>query len=128
MKINPIAKKMILVLCILLVIIIVASGVYYRSFAFLPFAIGASLVVALNIVKVIMLDRAVDKALNMTEASDAGNYIRVQYFLRFILTGAVLVFAATSPYINLWGAVTGIFTMPIAAYSMKLFLGNDAKA
>jgi len=130
MKINDIAKKMIFVLCVLLLIVIAASVVYYRSFEFFPFALGASLVVALNIIKVIMLDRAVDKALTMTEGKDASNYIRLQYFLRFILTGAVLVFAAVSPddYVSLWGAVAGIFTMPIAAYSMKIFYGNGAKA
>lgn len=129
MKINDIAKKMIFVLCILLVIIIVASVIYYRSFAFLPFAAGASIVVALNIIKVIMLDRTVDKALTMTERKDASGYMRLQYFLRFILTGAVLVFAAVSPddYVSLWGAVVGIFTMPIAAYYMKIAYGNDAK-
>ena len=130
MKINDIAKKMIFVLCGLLVIIVVASVVYYRSLAFFPFALGASLVVALNIIKVVMLDRAVDKALTMTEGKDASNYIRLQYFLRFILTGAVLVFVAVSPdhYLNLWGGVAGVFTMPVAAYSMKIFYGNGAKA
>jgi len=127
MKLNDIAKKMIFVLCILLVVIIATSAVYYRSFEFLPFAIGTSLVVALNIIKVIMLDRAVDKALAMTEGKDAGNYIRLQYFLRFILTGAVLVFAAVSPYVNLWGAVAGIFTMPIAAHLMRFFHGEELK-
>jgi len=125
MKLNDIAKKMIFVLCILLAVITVGSAIYYRSLAFLPFATGALLVVALNIVKIVMLDHAVDKALTMTEGKSAGNYMRVQYFLRFILTGAVLVFAATSPYINLWGAVAGVFTMPVAAYSMKIFYGND---
>jgi len=116
---------MIFVLCILMAIIVVASAVYFRSFAFLPFAAGVLLVVALNIVKVIMLDRAVDKALTMTEGKDAGSYMRFQYFLRLILTGAVLIFAAISPYIELWGAVVGVFTMPVAAYSMKLLYAGE---
>jgi len=125
MKLNDIAKKMIFVLCILLVVIIAASALYYRSPAFLPFAFGALITITLNIFKVVMLDHAVDKTMAMTEGKDAKNYIRGQYFLSFILTGAVLVFAAVSPFISLWGAVAGAFTMKISAHSMKFFYGKE---
>jgi hypothetical protein len=132
MKLTDVAKKMILVLCISLLVIVVASVVYYRSFSFLPFAAGALLGTSLNILKVALLDRAVSKAVNM-DKNDSGNYIRLQYLSRYLLTGAVLVLAAmyssaSNSYAALFGTVAGLFTMPVAALSMNLFYGGDTNA
>ncbi|MCL2699168.1 MAG: hypothetical protein FWE68_02560, partial [Defluviitaleaceae bacterium] len=102
-----------------------AGAVYYRSFEAVPFAIGTALGIGLNIVKVIMLGNAVDSAVKMTDGKAAGNYIRTQYFLRFVLTGAVLVFAAVVPFVSLWGAAAGVLTMPFAVMSMKWLAQDD---
>ena len=55
----------------------------------------------------------------------APNYIRIQYLLRFVLTGGILILAALAPdyIINLWGAAAGIFTLQIAVVLTK----NDIK-
>ena len=55
-----------------------------------------------------------------------GAYGGGQYFVRFLLTGAVLVLAARSEYISLWGAIAGIFTLQIAAYMLRIFIARDA--
>jgi len=104
--------------------IIAAGAAYYRSFSVFPFALGVFLTSALNVLKVIMIERAVEKVVNM-KGKNAGSFIGFQYILRFLLTGAVLVLAAKVPFINLWGAVAGIFTLQIAAYSMRFFYDAD---
>jgi len=118
MRLSDIAKRMTTVMGALLLLLVAASAVYYRTMAFLPFAFGASLGVALNVVKIIMLDRTVGKALQM-EQKGAGNYIRIQHFVRFLLTGAVFLLAALVPQISIWGAAAGICTLQIAVFFTK---------
>ena len=123
MKVSDIAKKMIGVICGLCALLAVGSIVYYRSLACLSFILGVLLGMLLNIVKVIMLDRVVSKITDM-EADKAGNYATIQQFLRFLLTGVVLVVSAVLQSINIWGTVAGIFTFHIATFSMKYFITN----
>jgi hypothetical protein len=71
-----------------------------------------------------MLKNAVEKAVDMETGKAAGNYMRGQYLIRFLIIGAALTGAALLGqrigYISLlWGAAAGIFTMQIAAYSLK---------
>ena len=115
------AKKIILLTVFFSLIIMAAGAAYYRSSLFFPFALGVALTTMLNILKIIMLKREVERIAD-TEGKNAGSIARVQYFIRFLLTGLVLVLAAVTPFIDLWGAVAGIFTLQIAAYSMKFFL------
>ena len=119
MKLSDIARKIILALGVSLLILITASIVYYRSFSFLPFALGALFGVAISAVKVIMLERTVDKAIKM-EAKNAGNYIRLQHLLRLLLTGLALILAVFVPFINLWGAVAGILALQLSMFYVKL--------
>ena len=115
---SDIAKRMMTVIGALLLLLVAASAVYYRSLAFLPFAFGALLGVALNVGKIIMLDRTVGKAVRM-EQKDAGNYVRLQHFLRFALTGLVFLAAALIPFISIWGAAAGVCTLQVALFFTK---------
>ena len=123
-KLSGTAKRMMMVVLVLVALSIIASAVYYRSFAFLPFAAGALMGGGLNVVKILLLNRLVER----TVAGDAGVTVRsvhAQFFLRFILTIAVLLTAALLPFISLWGAAAGVITFPFAAYSMKFFKHED---
>jgi len=84
------------------------------------FMLGVLLTTGLNIVKAIWLERVVERAVTIESQDAAANLIRVQYFLRFLLTGAVLVAAALIPVVDLWGAVAGIFTFHAAKYYLML--------
>jgi len=108
-------------------VFIAAGVVYYRSYSAGPFAVGVLLMAALNIWKVVMLGRVVRRAADMDDKKDAKNYVRAQYLFRLLLTAVVLVIAATDyvPFVNLWGAVAGIFTLQIAAFSLKFFPMED---
>ena len=118
MRLSDIAKRMMRVIGVLLLLLVAASAVYYRSLDFLPFALGALLGVALNVAKILLLDRSVSRITHM-EKEGAGNYIRFQHFFRFLLTGLVLLLAALVPFINIWGAAAGIFTLQIAVFFAK---------
>jgi len=125
MKLSATTKKIIWVICILSLVAILASVIvcfiFYQPLDFWPFALGALLGAGLSIFKIIMLDRTVTKNLSKGDSFTQGP-IYLQYFLRFVLTGLVLLLAALSPYTSmLWGTAVGIFTLPIAAFSMKFF-------
>ena len=118
------AKRVALILCFLLLLLVLASIVYYRSLAFLPFAVGALIGVATNVLKVFLLDRSLQKFITM-EKDKATNYIILQNLLRFLLAGVVLVLSAVLPFISLWGAAAGILTWPIATRIMSYVLNRE---
>lgn len=118
MEMSGIKKKMTITICILFIVFSLASVIYYRSLDCLPFIIGALLGCAVSIAKVILLARAVDKSLEK-DTKTAGNYVRLQHFLRLLLTGAVLLLAALVPGINLWGAAAGVLSFQVAIYLLK---------
>ena len=127
MQLHGTVKKMALVICVSSLVIIAAGAVYYRSFSILPFALGVFLTAAFNVLKLVMFERSIEKAMNM-EGKDAENFIRFQYLLRYLLTGLVLFLAVKIPFISLWGAIAGIFTLKIAAFSMKFFESDEKTA
>ena len=115
MKLYGAVKKMTLITGVSSFVIIAAAAVYYCSFLIFPFALGVFLTAALNVLKLIMLERAVERAVNM-EGENAENFIRFQYLLRYLLTALVLLLAAKTPFISLWGAAAGILTLKIAVF------------
>jgi len=100
-------------------IFIAGGALYYRSFSALPFALGVVLAAALNVVKVVLLERTAQKAIEFDEGPAGKNYVRFQFLLRYLLTGLILIIAALAPFIDLWGAIAGVFTLQIAAVSIR---------
>ena len=91
----------------------------------LPFVLGVLLMSALNILKIQMLERTVKRTIEMEDANIGKNYVRLQYLLRYFLTGAILVVAALTPFINIWGAILGVFTLQIALFSVRFMKFDD---
>ncbi|MEA4969986.1 MAG: ATP synthase subunit I [Candidatus Pelethousia sp.] len=118
MQLADLSKKMIVTICILASIFMAASVLYYRSLSCLPFMLGVLLGALASVAKVFLLERAVNRAVNMEKEAAAG-YITLQHMLRLFLTGAVLVLAALVPAVNLWGAAAGILTYQVAVYLIK---------
>ena len=114
---------MILVIVVLSVLIAVGGALYFGTFeGAAPFAAGVAMMMALNITKVLLLKNAVANSLTK-DAFSGKAHLQYTYFLRLVLTAAVLVAAALIPdnFVNLFGAVFGIFTLHIASYSMRYF-------
>ncbi|MFC4773337.1 ATP synthase subunit I [Ruoffia tabacinasalis] len=118
LKLTYIAKRMIYSILIIALIGIVGSVLFYQSLEFLPFLWGVILGSLTSIVKVVLLDKAVDKALSM-DNKKAKNYVGLQHILRLFLSGVVLVLGAVVPQINLWGVVLGILAFQLSVYTVR---------
>jgi len=131
MKISRLTKRIILFIGITALAFIIAGTIYYRSFQALPFALGVILTSSLNVLKIIMLERTANKVVNMQDPDYGKNFVRFQYLLRYFLTGIVLLvvgllhYYTTAPFISIWGAVAGIFTMQIAVIVVRSMKNND---
>ena len=123
-QLADVSKKMIIVICVLLLIATVAGIAFFRSFEAIPFALGAMLGAALCVYKVISLDRMVVAA-QKKDPLDVNKSVHVQYFLRFILTAGVLLIGFFVPFINHWGVVVGLFFLPISAYATNFLKTKD---
>lgn len=119
MKISNLAKRMTRTILIISVLFIVASVIYYRSLAFIPFLLGTLLGTAVSIWKVFVLEQAVDRALAM-DKKKAGNFVGLQQLLRLFITGIVLLLGAVVPQISLWGVAAGIIAFQLALYLEQL--------
>lgn len=119
MKLSNIAKKTIVTILIMMLILIAGGVLFYRSLSSLPFIFGVILGSTASIIKVVMLEAAVDKALTMDKKA-AGNFLQLQHLLRLLLTGAVLLLSVLLPFINLWGTTASIFTFQLSLFFLKL--------
>ena len=128
MNLSWTAKRMVTVICAAALVIIAAGALFYRSSIIISFAFGVFLTSGINVLKVVLLERTVKKTLELEgddAAKTAANYVRIHSAIRLLLTAAILVLAAVNPeFINLWGAIAGVFTWQIAAYSIKFFKNN----
>jgi len=128
MSLSVTVKRMILVIGISSAVISLIAAGYYAFFSaepflasWLPFVIGVFLMGALNCLKVLMIKSTVSRALDMDSPGTARGFVSLQYLVRFLATGVILWVSHTAPFINLWGAVAGVFTFQIAAHSLRFF-------
>ena len=101
-------KNMILVSFIALLLICFVK-------TFLPYILGLTLGTAFAITKLILMERAIDKSLDMLPKT-AEKYIYAQYMLRYLLTGLLLFFVIRCENISLLGFLIGLFSLQISAY------------
>lgn len=125
MKLSNLAKRMIVAILIVTLVCLIGSVLYYRSLGFFPFLFGLVLGSGVSIAKVILLERAVDKALSM-DKERAGTYVSIHHLFRLLLTGIALFIGAVVPQISLWGAAAGIFAYQVALYTSNFQL-NETK-
>lgn len=126
-KASDITIRMIRIIAITALVFAVLGAAFcvYRSLSPFPFILGTLLGAALTAVKLVMLERAIEKAVLMDEEKTAGNYIRLQYLFRLLLTGILLVLGALVPFISLWGVAAGLITLQIALFGVKRSLNDD---
>ena len=120
MKLSEMAKRMIFVI-VKCIVVIIAAGIVIslvHTAKFMPIVLGAFFGAGISILKVLMIDRTVKRAADM-EPGTVGNYVRMQHFLRFALTGVLFVVAAIVPFINVFSAAAGILSFQAAAMSMR---------
>jgi len=138
MKLSPASSKMIMVICIAALVFVAGGAVAFvvfdtlaslESLPFalksLPFALGVLLTSGLNIFKVVLLEKTVRKTVEMDDPNTGKNYVRFQYLIRYFLTAAILLVAGLTPFISVWGALCGIFTMQISIIAVRSMKFDD---
>ena len=90
----------------------------------MSFTVGILFGLIFSILKLMLMKKTIEKAVTMP-AEKAQVYTNVQYMLRYILTGVVLVVAALEPSIDILGVFFGLLSMKVAAY-MQYF--NNKKS
>jgi len=107
----------------------VLYSIFSTTAAGISFFCGAVMTSALNMLKVVMIQRTVDKVVDIDDVGAGKNFSRFQYLLRLLTSGGVLLIAALLatlvPFVDislLWGAIIGIFTLQVAAVLAK-FVG-----
>jgi hypothetical protein len=125
-------KRMTIIIIVAALLVSIGGFIYFRSFEAFIFTAGTAVTAAANVLKTFWLKRSVSVATHMDPAF-APNYVRGQGLLRMLFTLAVLVGAGflslveTVGFPFLFGAVFGLLTMPVAAYSMSFFVKHDYK-
>ena len=101
-------------------VFIIGGIVFHRSIEALYFAFGVILTSALNVGKMCMLERTIGKTLEMDDQEIGKTHVRLQYMFRYFITIVVLLGISLvnvfvdPPFISIWGAVFGLFTLQIA--------------
>ena len=99
------------------------------SFVFPPYlgyAIGLLLGCAVSILKVFLLDKTVGRVVSIEKADNAKAAMSLAYSSRFLLTGAVLLFAVfVLGFAGIIGAFAGTLALTVSAYLVKLFEGKQ---
>jgi len=120
MPLSRTTKNIMLMIGLVALVFIIGGVVFHRSVYALYFAIGVILTSGLNVLKIFMLERTVSNTLEMEDPEAGKNNVRLQYLFRFFITAAVLVGIGLvnvffdPPFISIWGAIAGIFTLQIA--------------
>ena len=125
MELSKTSKNLIQMIGVAALALIIIGTVIYRSIDALYFAIGVILTSSLNVGKVWLIERTVQKTLELDDQNAGKNYVRFQFIVRYVLSGIVLAAAGLisvyvePPFINIWGAIVGMFTLQISGMIVR---------
>ena len=128
MSISPTVRKMILIMLVagfIFSAIGLIASMHVEVISPIPFTLGVFVSTALNIIKVIWLERIVSATVKLEDEKAAARFVRLHYMLRLLFTALVLFGGAFLPFIDLWGLVIGLFTYHPAKYALGVFIKND---
>ena len=126
MKMHKISSKAIMIMLVVALVMMIGGVIFHRSIdQIIPFVLGVLLTTALNVVKLLMIERTAERIVALGEGEGKAKAIAgFQYLIRYFLTFAVFLVAAFVPFIDIFGAVFGIFTLTIAMYILR-FVAKD---
>ncbi len=116
---NKDSKNLMIVYMILFSLIMEVVGIIALDDK-MGYTIGLLFGLIFSILKLMLMQNSIKKSLTMPEGK-AQKYANVQYMIRYVLTGIVLLVAALEPTISLLGVFIGLLSMKVAAY-MQLFV------
>ncbi len=119
-KISDTGKSLIFRILIISTIALAVGLVLHKGFdQRLYYTAGLALGTVFAALKVVLLEYMVKKAIELPP-DEARNYARLSYTLRYVLTAGILIAAALVPYFSLFGAVIGILSLQVAAYTVNV--------
>lgn len=83
--------------------------------------VGIVLGTIASLIKVYMLERTLDKAVDM-DPKNANNYTRANYTMRLVVSVVIVVLACLVEQINVVGVLIGLLLVQPAAYITNLLL------
>lgn len=113
---NEMFKKNFMLICMILFSLIVYIIGILLVADKLGWTLGITFGLVFSLLKLKLMQNTIAKAIAMPEGK-AQKYANVQYMIRYILTGVVLVIAALEPSINLLGVFFGLISMKVGAYA-----------
>ena len=121
LNILDISKRIIITLMALMFFAVLVSFFIFQNMQdYLFFASGIVVGTAFAAIKLILIDKAVNKSVGM-DKEQAFAYIGGQFLLRFIVTGAVLFALARVSNFLLFGAAAGLFFLQLSVYIVNIF-------
>lgn len=90
------------------------------------FTMGIAFGLIFSILKLMLMQNSIKKSVLMPEAK-AQRYANVQYMIRYVLTGVVLLVAALEPTIDILGVFLGLLSMKVGAYIQILMIKKAEK-
>lgn len=116
-KISNTTKQIIFMMLALSLIFFGIGSLFTENI--LAFFLGFLLGTGFSILKLILLEKTIDKAMEMPQEK-AVSYTRLHYTLRYILTGAVLLIASLREDISLIAVIIGLIILRPAIYLVAL--------
>ena len=120
-NLTSMARKLIVAVIIIFFAITAGAAVFYfgNIEGFLRFALGLFLGSSCAIVRIISMDITVRKTV---ENGSGGVFA---FLIRYFLTVVILGVAAFFEIFNLWAAIAGVFSLPVAAYIVPIITKED---
>jgi len=102
--------------------VILILAVAFLSATYIPGHIIGIVVGSLtSVYRVRHLEKSINRSVEMQDKTSSVRYFRLRYFLRALMTVAVLIVSFLLPFINIISVLVGLSNMMIGAYMFKLF-------
>ncbi len=125
MKLSTQAKRMMRVIIIITFVAAIASLVYYRSKKAIPFLLGLFLGSATSVIRVLLLERLVNRLISEKKKSKAS--VQFGHLGRLLLAFAAMLVGALVEGISLLGVIVGVFSYQLATYTLRSTLTTNQK-
>jgi uncharacterized Tic20 family protein len=123
-KMSDTCKKLSTVIAVLGLIALVV-GLFFAGNK-IYWIVGIVLGTVASLIKVYMLERTLDKAVDM-DPKNANNYTRANYTMRLVVSVVIVVLACIVEQINVVGVLIGLLLVQPAAYITNFITANKEK-
>lgn len=114
------------VLCACIGVICISTGILGADESILYWILGVALGTVVSLVKLLMIERTVEKAVDM-DPQNAKNYVNSRSSFRFVLTIVIVVLAIKIPFFNILGVIVGLILTQPAVYIVNFINRNQEK-